>query len=519
MRSHDLYDTGIVAHHYKPGCWVHQEIVRVAPARGMATKFQPKSSGPLQVIRTNGPLVQTLNPETESVAWMHHDTLRRSALEISPVPEKFLRISKSVSQERAAAPTESENNDSEESNVIANGSGPGIGSGHAKTASKSHQDSIESEMGIVVPNSSESGHEKIELLSDTNDSYESHVPNSSVPRDVTIESHLDSDESTLNKKIVEKSIDNLSLPGSRVIDTDRNVQLDMLDGINGTVRSHKGIGNSDGDVDPSGSKVKTRFGRVVKSTTKPDFIYGDISDEFQSAVFCSPDRASVDFPLIFFEPNPSGSSHCIPSRLSPSTSFTPSFLSTSIRKDYGSSFVPAHSSSHTATGTGTSLGLGATAPTSTSGDDSNSARVVEAISARRVRSEIDVAGAELAPAEASASATSSSSEAVATPALIESESAVEMSSEVSFSSGVGTSCEDVSDLGGRGVRDGGGSSEPETMPQATLLEPSPEREESVPSEGELGEESGDSFALIEPSSPASDLEATHGTGSGRESAS
>jgi len=49
--------------------------------------------------------------------------------------------------------------------------------------------------------------------------------------------------------------------------------------------------------------------------------------------------------------------------------------------------------------------------------------------------------------------------------------------------------------------------------------PAPGRGEPVPSEGGLGEESDDSFALMDPSSPASDLEAAHGSGLGRDSAS
>ena len=87
-------------------------------------------------------------------------------------------------------------------------------------------------------------------------------------------------------------------------------------------------------MDPSGSIVKSRFGRVVKSTSKPEFIYGDESVEYQSAVFTSKDRTIDEAPFVFSIVNPSGSSRCFPSRFSPCTSLTNSFSSTSIRKDY-----------------------------------------------------------------------------------------------------------------------------------------------------------------------------------------
>ena len=62
LRARDLYDTGVVAHHYLPGSWVRQEITRVAPARGMATKFQPRFSARFQVLGTSGPSVLLLDP-------------------------------------------------------------------------------------------------------------------------------------------------------------------------------------------------------------------------------------------------------------------------------------------------------------------------------------------------------------------------------------------------------------------------------------------------------------------------
>ena len=78
VRARDLYDTGVVAHHFEPGTWVRQEIMRVAPARGIATKFQAKYSGRFCVLRTNGPLVLLHDPTDKKSFWAHHDTLRKS---------------------------------------------------------------------------------------------------------------------------------------------------------------------------------------------------------------------------------------------------------------------------------------------------------------------------------------------------------------------------------------------------------------------------------------------------------
>ena len=77
LRSKDLYDSGVVHRFYRPGSWVRQEIVRVAPNRGIATKFQAKFSGLLKVLDTRGPLVLTQNIESGHSAWRNHDSLRR----------------------------------------------------------------------------------------------------------------------------------------------------------------------------------------------------------------------------------------------------------------------------------------------------------------------------------------------------------------------------------------------------------------------------------------------------------
>jgi len=275
LRSSDLYDTGVVRHHYLPGSWVRQQIVRVAPSRGVATKFLPKFSMPLQVIRTNGPLVLTFEPDSEKTVWMHHDSLRKSNLAPCPIPEKFVRISKDNVQLPNERDRKFIENSNEFSMIKRSSNEPAT---EVEVEGESSNRSYDLDEGGKPKDSYESGlltSRDSERLIDSKESIEIGVSQSGAESEREVCLEKDSNESLLDNQTSQgaNSKEKPRISRTLVIDTDDKLHEPLHVRIRESVPTHTEKGVQENKFESYDSNIKSRFGRRIISSNKSDFIY------------------------------------------------------------------------------------------------------------------------------------------------------------------------------------------------------------------------------------------------------